>query len=251
VKSSLRRRRAALDLSSLSAAELARPLAELHQSLEVGATQELRLCPDLRPSEAREILAGAGFAQERSRAGRSNLYRLSRLDTLPDYLRPDLRLLVCGLNPSPHAAATGIPFGRPGNRFWPAALEAGLVARDRDVWAALEAGLGFTDWVKRPTRRAAELHPDEYIAGSTRLEALIGRHRPAVTCFVGLEGFRRACDREARPGWVETKQLGTARLGTPRLGSRLYLMPSTSGLNAHAKLADLIAHLRRAWRAAA
>ena len=34
---------------------------------------------------------------------------------------------MCGLNPSLYAADAGVGFARPGNRFWPAALAAGIV----------------------------------------------------------------------------------------------------------------------------
>ena len=102
--------------------------------------------------------------------------------------------------------------------------------------AALRSGIGFTDLVKRATARAAELRPEEYAAGVRRLDALVRRHRPDVTCFVGLDGWRRAVDRRARPGFIAN---GFA-------GRPAYLMPSTSGLNAHASLERLTEHLRTA-----
>ena len=84
-----------------------------------------------------------------------------------------MRLLLCGLNPSIVAADEGIPFARPGNRFWPAVVEAGLTDRVRDVQHLLTAhGIGMTDLVKRPTPRAAELSADEYRSGLDRVERL-------------------------------------------------------------------------------
>ena len=41
-----------------------------------------------------------------------------------------MRLFVCGLNPSVYSADAGVGFARPGNRFWPAALAAGIVTTD-------------------------------------------------------------------------------------------------------------------------
>ncbi|HBP85753.1 MAG TPA: mismatch-specific DNA-glycosylase, partial [Gammaproteobacteria bacterium] len=49
---------------------------------------------------------------------------------MPDSVGPGMRVLIVGLNPSPYSADSGIPYGRPGNRFWPAALAAGLVSLD-------------------------------------------------------------------------------------------------------------------------
>jgi TDG/mug DNA glycosylase family protein len=191
---------------------------------------------------ARELLEGGGFAAMRRLHAQPVGPALAarRAHTLPDFVRPRLQLLICGLNPSLHAAESGIPFSRPGNRFWPAALRAGLVLRDRDPLAALDLGIGFTDFCKRATRRAGELLPAEYVHGRARLERLVQRLRPAALCFVGLEGWRHAVSREARPGWTAA---GFA-------GRPAYLMPSTSGLNAHASLAELTAHLARAYTGA-
>jgi TDG/mug DNA glycosylase family protein len=148
-----------------------------------------------------------------------------------------MRLLVCGLNPSVYSADAGTPFARPGNRFWPAALGAGLVQRDRDPIDALAtSGIGLTDLAKRATRTAAELDDDEYRKGLARVERLVRWLQPRAVCFVGLAGWRAVVDRRA-----------TAGLQPQPLGERpVYLMPSTSGLNGRSSLTDLIAHLRAA-----
>ena len=96
--------------------------------------------------------------------------------------------------------------------------------------------MGMTDLVKRATPRADELTTDEYRTGLARVEQLCAWLRPEAVCFVGLAGWRAAADRTATPGWQES-DLG---------GSPVYVMPSTSGLNAHSSLADLTDHLRHA-----
>jgi TDG/mug DNA glycosylase family protein len=216
-------------------------LARVHAALRPGGSLVFAL-RDLDAALGRELLEGAGFAALRRLHTRSFGPALAaqRAHTLPDFVQPRLDLLICGLNPSLHAARTGIPFSRPGNRFWPAALRAGLLVRDRDPLAALERGIGFTDFCKRATRRAGELRPAEYVHGRARLERLVQRLRPRALCFVGLQGWRHAVSRDARPGWV------------PRgfAGRPAYLMPSTSGLNAHASLAELTADLARAYTGA-
>lgn len=159
-----------------------------------------------------------------------------RRRTLPDTVGPGMRLLVCGLNPSLPAADAGIGFVTPGNRFWPAARRAGLVSRDRDPFHALDGhGIGMTDLVKRATRRADELAPDEYRRGLARVERLVRWLSPGAVCFVGLAGYRAAVDRRAVPG-RQDRDMG---------GRPVYLMPSTSGLNTHSRLEDLTEHLRR------
>jgi TDG/mug DNA glycosylase family protein len=98
----------------------------------------------------------------------------------------------------------------------------------------------MTDLVKRATRGTVDLKPSEYREGAQRVERLVQWLRPSVVVFVGLEGWRAAVDRGARPG-LQRSTFGAASA---------YVMPSTSGLNAHARLSDLVAHLRAARRAA-
>jgi hypothetical protein len=59
--------------------------------------------------------------------------------------------------------------------------------------------------------------------------------------MVGLTGWRAAVDAHARPG-LQPDPFG---------GRPVYVMPSTSGINAHAQLPELIDHLRRALTAGA
>ena len=215
-------------------------LARIHAGLRVGARLDVRLRS--APSDGgidgvRLLIEGAGFEGVRVTPDGAGTVRIRarRAFTLPDWIAPRLGVLVCGLNPSLYAAEHGMPFGRPGNRFWPAALAARLLERDRDLLAALEAGVGFTDLAKRPTARASELGRGEYRAGVERVGTLVRAFRPGTLLFVGLEGWRRALDSRARPGWVRGGFCGVDA----------YLMPSTSGLNTHARLEDLVRHLRR------
>ena len=107
-------------------------------------------------------------------------------------------VLLCGLNPSLHAADAGVGFVT-GQRFWPAALAAGLVSADRDPWHALRHHrVGFTDLVKRATVAASELSTDEYRTGFARLERLAAWLEPGSSCSWGLAGWRAAVDRKAR-----------------------------------------------------
>ena len=200
-----------------------------------------RLFSHHSPERIARLLEGAGFCEPEI-AELPGGFWLSvsarRAHTLPDFVGPGLRLLVCGLNPSLGSAEAGIPFAHPGNRFWRAAQHAGLVERDRDPLDALSRGIGFTDLAKRATARAAELEDAEYRAGRERVEGLVRRLKPRAVCFVGLGGWRASIDPRAGPGWV---QGGFG--GVPG-----YLMPSTSGLNAASRPEELARHLARAAR---
>jgi TDG/mug DNA glycosylase family protein len=202
------------------------------------------------PDRLVDVLVGAGFTvdevsgtglADRTGAPGKLCLRATRARTLPDTVGAGMRLLVCGLNPSLYAADTGVGFGRPGNRFWPAALAAGIASTDRSPDRALaDHGVGMTDIVKRATVAAAELTAGEYRDGLARVERLVAWLQPGAVCFVGLAGWRAAVDRRAVPG-VQPAALA----GVP-----VYVMPSTSGLNARTPLADLADHLRAAARLA-
>ena len=204
-------------------------LADLHAAHAVGDVVILDLFDE---PVSDDLINGAGFEV----VSREPL-TVRRLRSLPDRVGPDMRLLVCGLNPSLYAADQGVNFARPGNRFWPALLAAGLVTVDRDPGHALHHHhIGMTDLVKRATVAASELKPDEYDAGVARVERLCAWLRPAVLCVVGLAGWRTVVDRKATTGW-QPDALG----GVP-----VYVMPNTSGLNASTQLAGFVAHLRTA-----
>ncbi len=233
-------------------------LAGIHRALVLGAPLHLkvfagdgamtsdddlpgRLFALTSAPELGDLLVGAGFEDVHVRVDPDHesglLATAIRSRTLADTVGDGMRLLLCGLNPSVCAADAGVAFFRPGNRFWPALIEAGLATRARDPDDLLRShGIGMTDLVKRATPRADVLTRDEYRAGVVRLERLCARHRPEAVCLVGLAGWRAAVDRKAVAGWQE-RTLGP----TP-----VYVMPSTSGLNAHSRLGDLVEHLREA-----
>jgi TDG/mug DNA glycosylase family protein len=232
-------------------------LAQLHAAMSVGAALDLqvivgdyegknlpsdevggRFFAAWQPDALADVLVGAGFevGAVEVPADQTDVVRARavRARTLPDTVGPNMRLLVCGLNPSLFAADRGVGYARPGNRFWPAALAAGLVSRSHDPVHALGAhGMGMTDLVKRATARADELSAEEYRVGATRVERLVRWLQPEAVCFVGLTGWRAAVDRGAVPGWQPS----------PFAGRPAYVMPSTSGLNAHASAGELAQHL--------
>ncbi|MDP9386430.1 MAG: methyltransferase domain-containing protein, partial [Actinomycetota bacterium] len=232
-------------------------LAQLHRAMRPGALLDVqvlrgdyegdRLPSDdvggrffaaWQPDALVDVLVGAGFeASDVEVEGDAVRAAGRRARSLPDMVGPGMRLLVCGLNPSEYAADRGVGYARPGNRFWPAALAAGLVGKDRDPDHALAVhGVGMTDLVKRATPSASALAADEYRAGAARVERLVRWLQPGAVCFVGLSGWRAAVDAAARAG-VQPSGFG---------GRPAYVMPSTSGVNASASLAALTEHLRAA-----
>ena len=164
--------------------------------------------------------------------------------TVPDLLGPDCRLLFSGINPGLWTAATGAHFARPGNRFYPALLRAGVLTRAVDPAAGMtdedrehlrERGIGITNLVARASVRADELGTEELRLGHHRLEGLAqglhaGTGRLPVVAVAGITAFRTAWgDRHAQLGRQEGRVAGAP----------LWVVPQPSGLNAHENIDTL------------
>ncbi|UFN43766.1 mismatch-specific DNA-glycosylase [Nocardioides okcheonensis] len=170
-------------------------------------------------------------------------------DLLPAPGRP-LRLLFVGINPGLWTAAVQTHFARPGNRFYPALLEAGIIDRpvdpaagmtDADREALRERGIGITNVVARATARADELTAEELRAGGERLRRLVAEREPGVVAVAGITAYRTAFgERKAQVG-EQPSPWGT---------SRVFVVPNPSGLNAHDTVATLAVAYAGAARAA-
>jgi double-stranded uracil-DNA glycosylase len=155
-----------------------------------------------------------------------------------DVIGPGLDVLFCGINPGLYSAATGCHFARPGNRFWPALAAAGFtpgVLRPSQRAEMLACGLGITNLVARATVSAAELTADEIRAGRPRLERKVRRYRPRAVAVVGIGAYRIAFDRPAAALGRQSEDLA---------GALLWVLPNTSGLNAHHRPADFAGAFR-------
>lgn len=153
--------------------------------------------------------------------------------TVPDLIRPHLKVLFCGINPGLYSGATHHHFARPGNRFWPALHAAGFTQRLVSPWdeqLLLDEGLGITNLVARATATAAELSGEELRAGRRRLERKVAQYRPRWVAVVGIGAYRTAFDRpKAAMGRQQERMRGSA----------LWVLPNPSGLNANHQLPDL------------
>lgn len=162
---------------------------------------------------------------------------------ISDVIAPDLDVLFCGINPGLYSAATGFHFARPGNRFWPALAAAGFtptVLAPQQGRELLACGIGITNLVARATAAAADLDDGELRAGRHRLESKVRRYRPYAVAVVGVGAFRTAFDRPSASIGRQEERLA---------GALLWVLPNTSGLNAHYRPADFtraFAALRRA-----
>ena len=150
-----------------------------------------------------------------------------------------MRLLFVGINPGLWTAATSTHFAHPGNRFYPALLQAGVLERRIDPAAGMtdadrhylrSRGIGITNVVRRATAKASELTTAELREGGEQLLATVRRARPAVVAVAGITAYRGAFGLpKAVPG----------RQPEPLAGAELWVVPNPSGLNAHETTASL------------
>ena len=159
--------------------------------------------------------------------------------SIADLIRPDLRVLFCGINPGLYSGATGLHFARPGNRFWKALHAAGFSDRILAPWEnseLLDAGYGVTNLVMRTTATAAELEDDEYRVGRRALMRKIRKYSPKWIAILGLGAYRTGFDKpEAKIG----RQV-------ERIGSTgIWVLPNPSGLNANYQLPQLTEMFRK------
>jgi len=154
--------------------------------------------------------------------------------SIPDVLALRLKVLFCGINPGLYSGATGHHFARPGNRFWPALHRAGFTARQlrpSEQRELLKAGYGVVNLVNRTTATADELEAGEFVAGRKRLAVKVRRYRPQAVAFLGVGAYCHAFG------------LRGAKIGPqPDLfeGSKVWVLPNPSGLNANYQLPDLV-----------
>ena len=162
------------------------------------------------------------------------------METLPDYLRPGLDIVLVGLNPSIPSAQTGRYFANPRNRFWRAFNAAGIVPETlgpETDHRMLEYGIGMTDVVKRPTPGAGGLTAADFREGAAALRERLLAASPRIVSFHGVMAasqYRRHAD-----GNRERVALGLQewRIG----GSAVFVTPNPSPANASFSLEDLTA----------
>ena len=145
-------------------------------------------------------------------------------DVLPDVLTAGLCVVFCGTQAGAVSARRGAYYAGPGNKFWKTLFETGLIPTTlgpTDFLTLPRYGIGFTDVAKGtsgPDTALMRRHVD--IAGFL---AKIRKHAPAIVAFNG----KRAA--QAVPGEQGGLKLAYGLQPSPLAGSRVFILPSTSG----------------------
>ena len=160
---------------------------------------------------------------------RQSLGTLSR-KRLTDHIRPGVRILFVGINPSLRSATTGHHFAGYSNRFWKLLFESKLVPKPlthQDDWRLPDWGLGLTNIIQRPSAGIDALKPSEYATGRKRLVAIVQRYHPHAVALLGVTIYRTLFSDTK--GQRISLGLQPAQLA----GVPVFVLPNPSGRNAH------------------
>ncbi|QRG69696.1 mismatch-specific DNA-glycosylase [Brevibacillus choshinensis] len=153
---------------------------------------------------------------------------------LPTYIKRDLAVLFCGINPGRVSANAGYHYANPANLFWRGLFEGGLTPHrfaPEETASLLDYNYGITDLVSRPTRSSTDLREEDYTLGAEQFQQMVQTYRPRVICFNGITAFRHATGQKKAAislGLQPERRFKT----TDWPGSYLFVIPSTSGANA-------------------
>jgi TDG/mug DNA glycosylase family protein len=138
------------------------------------------------------------------------------VETLEDLLRPGLRAVCVGINPTPVSVAAGHYYqGDAGQRFLGRLRRAGVLSassRGHEDDAAFAVGIGFTDIIKRPAKSAKELRSDEYEHGRPLLAAKLEAFRPEFVIFTFKETAKKLYGRFDGNGFMPDLQLADSEV---------------------------------------
>jgi TDG/mug DNA glycosylase family protein len=142
-----------------------------------------------------------------------------QVETLEDLLRPGLRAICVGINPAPTSISAGHYYqGRLGQGFYERLRRAGLLPRSPG-WEddlAFEHGIGFTDIVKRPTGKAAEVRLAEVEYGRGLLREKVEGAAPRLVIFTFKKTAEVLFGPIAGNGLILGRELG---------GAPIFVMP--------------------------
>jgi TDG/mug DNA glycosylase family protein len=143
----------------------------------------------------------------------------------PDILAKGLDVVFCGLNPASTAEVDGHNFSSRSNRFWRVLHLAGFTdvrLEPKDERRLLGYGCGITAVVRRATRTANDISPEEFREAWPEFEAKMRGYAPRALAFLGKRALSAMIDRP---------YVDWGRQPTGFAGAMAWVLPNPSGLN--------------------
>jgi double-stranded uracil-DNA glycosylase len=157
---------------------------------------------------------------------------LTRYD--PDILAKGLDVVFCGVNPASTAAAAGHNFSNANNRFWLVLNLAGFTdvrLRPQDERRLIEYRCGITAVVRRPTKSADEVSPEEFRKAGQGFELKMRRYAPRSIAFLG---------KRAISALVGMSDVPWGPLPSGYASTMAWVLPNPSGRNRNFTLEALV-----------
>jgi double-stranded uracil-DNA glycosylase len=166
-----------------------------------------------------------------------------------DVLRPGLKVVFVGYNPSRRAWETGYHYANPGNRFYDLLHKAKLTPRRfapaecRDL---LDLGMGLADILHEWSSRADHFSRADYRAALPAFRARLARAAPRAVMLNGVGIYRLLFDRKPQKfGHDRGVRLGDAAVFIAPSSSGLANRYTSERLDAYRKLADWLGRSTR------
>ncbi len=178
--------------------------------------------------------SASGKEENARGAGQSEI---SRMKTLPDYLRKGMKLVIVGCNPSESSVRAGHYYSGRTNQFWPTLYDSGIVPEPFDYpddRRIIEFGIGLTDLVKKPTKTVEELKREDYAEGRIVLSQKLEEYAPKFVAFNGKHVYEQFAQRKCNFGL----QKGLL------YGAQVFVLPSTQGETSRNK-SERMKHFRK------
>ena len=160
---------------------------------------------------------------------------------LKDIIAKDLKVVFCGINPGLKSAEDGYHFSGRSNRFWKVLHQAGFTPYQIeavDDTSILNFGYGLTTAVARATSRADELLKNEFDDSLEAFKAKITEFQPQYLVFLGKAAYQAFSKQKNIPWGEQPKRF---------CGSKVWVLPNTSGLNRGFTLDDLVESYSRLY----
>ncbi len=139
---------------------------------------------------------------------------------LPDLLKKNLRVVICGTGVSNYSAKVGSYYAGAGNKFWQVLYDVGLTPvklSSKDYQRLLEYGIGLTDLVKNKVGTDRSFSRCDFDV--EEFEKKIQKYKPKVVCFNGKKAAKVYFNEKDVKYGFQKKQIGC---------TRFFVAPSTS-----------------------
>ena len=161
---------------------------------------------------------------------------------LKDIIAKDLKVVFCGINPGLKSAEDGHHFSGRSNRFWKVLHQAGFTPYQIEAvndTSILNFGYGLTTAVERATSRADQLLKNEFDDSLQTFKAKITEFQPQYLVFLGKAAYQAFSKQKSIPWGKQPEEF---------CGSKVWVLPNTSGLNRGFTLDDLVESYSRFYQ---